>query len=81
MRAVVIHETGGPEVPQLEEVDRPEPGEGEVLIEVRAVSVNPVDWKHRRASSPSELPAVYETGLKRLGIPITVPKSCPASTD
>jgi NADPH:quinone reductase-like Zn-dependent oxidoreductase len=40
MRAVVIREFGGPEVLRLEEVERPQPGPGEVLIEVAAVSVN-----------------------------------------
>ena len=58
MDAVVIHETGGPEVLSLEEIDRPEPGEGEVLIRVRAASVNPVDWKGRRSLDEEDLPAV-----------------------
>ena len=58
MRAVVVRETGGPEVLQLEEVPRPEPSDAEVLIKVRAASVNPVDWKRRRGYSPVELPAV-----------------------
>jgi NADPH:quinone reductase-like Zn-dependent oxidoreductase len=58
MQAVVIHETGGPDVLRLEEIERPEPGDGEVLIRVRAVSVNPVDWKHRRGLAPVQLPAV-----------------------
>jgi NADPH:quinone reductase-like Zn-dependent oxidoreductase len=58
MRAVVVRETGGPEVLQLEEVPRPEPSDAEVLIKVRAASVNPVDWKRRRGFSPVELPAV-----------------------
>jgi NADPH:quinone reductase-like Zn-dependent oxidoreductase len=58
MRAVLIHETGGPEVLALEEVDRPEPGDGEVLIEVRAASVNPIDWKRRRGLRPTPLPAL-----------------------
>ena len=48
MEAVVIHETGGPEVLHLEEVERPEPGEGEVLVAIRAASVNPADMKRRR---------------------------------
>src|SRR5207237_474151 len=58
MQAVVVHETGGPEVLVLEEADRPEPGDGEVLVRVRAASVNPVDWKYRRGIAPKELPAV-----------------------
>jgi NADPH:quinone reductase-like Zn-dependent oxidoreductase len=48
MRAIVIHETGGPEVLRDEEIERPEPADGEVLVRVRAASVNPADWKRRR---------------------------------
>src|SRR5215207_6250903 len=58
MQAVVVHETGGPDVLVREEAERPEPGDGEVLIRVRAASVNPVNWKQRRGLPDSELPAV-----------------------
>jgi len=58
MDAVVIHETGGPEVLALEEIDRPEAADGEVVIRVRAASVNPVDWKRRRSLERDDLPAV-----------------------
>jgi NADPH:quinone reductase-like Zn-dependent oxidoreductase len=58
VHAVVIHETGGPEVLQYEEVERPEPSDGEVLIRVRAASVNPIDWKNRSGMSAEDLPAV-----------------------
>lgn len=58
MRAVVMHETGGPDVLRYEETERPQPGDGEVLIRVRAASVNPVDWKYRRGFVEKAVPVV-----------------------
>ena len=58
MQAFVVHETGGPEVLRKEEVDDPRPGDGEVLLRVKATSVNPYDWKVRRGLAPASLPAV-----------------------
>jgi NADPH:quinone reductase-like Zn-dependent oxidoreductase len=58
MKAVVIHETGGPEVLRLEEVPDPEPGDGEVLIRVHAAGVNPVDWKQRSERGALEHPVI-----------------------
>src|SRR5215208_6500495 len=43
MRAVRIHEDGGPEVLLYEEAPDPEPREGEVLVELRAASLNHLD--------------------------------------
>jgi NADPH:quinone reductase-like Zn-dependent oxidoreductase len=43
MKAIVLHEYGGPEVLRYEEAPRPEPNEDEVLIRIMAASVNPVD--------------------------------------
>jgi len=40
MKAIVVHEFGPPDVMKYEEIATPEPGEGEVLVRVRAVSVN-----------------------------------------
>jgi NADPH:quinone reductase-like Zn-dependent oxidoreductase len=45
MKAITIHEFGGPEVLHLEEIDKPVPRDNEVLIEVHASSLNPVDAK------------------------------------
>jgi len=47
MRIIRQHVLGGPEVLQLEEAPRPEPGPGEVLVRQAAAGVNPVDWKVR----------------------------------
>jgi NADPH:quinone reductase-like Zn-dependent oxidoreductase len=47
MKAVRIHEFGGPEVLRVETQPRPEAGPGEVLVRVEAASVNPVDYKMR----------------------------------
>jgi NADPH:quinone reductase-like Zn-dependent oxidoreductase len=49
MRAIRQQSFGGPEVLQLVDVDRQEPGPTEVLVRVRAAGVNPVDWKCRAA--------------------------------
>ena len=47
MKAVRVHEYGGPEVLKYEEAPRPRPGPGEVLVRIRAAGVNPMDWKVR----------------------------------
>jgi NADPH:quinone reductase-like Zn-dependent oxidoreductase len=44
MRAVVQDRFGPPEVLELREVERPEAGDSQVLVRVRAASVNPADW-------------------------------------
>jgi NADPH:quinone reductase-like Zn-dependent oxidoreductase len=46
MRAVVNRCYGGPEVVRLESVERPVPGDHELLVKVHASSVNPLDWHY-----------------------------------
>ncbi len=60
MQAVCIHSFGGPEVLQLEEVPRPEPERDEVLVRIKAASVNPIDYKIRSGAfaKPEQLPMV-----------------------
>ena len=51
MKAIRVHAQGGPEVLAYEEVPRPEPGPGDVLVRVHAAGVNPPDW-YARAGFP-----------------------------
>src|SRR5713226_5047638 len=45
MKAIVYHEYGSADVLRCEEVEKPVPKDDEVLIKVRAASVNPLDWR------------------------------------
>jgi len=57
MRAVRLHDHGGPEVLQVDDTDRPDPGDDELLVEVAAAGVNPVDTYFRDGSyEPVGLP-------------------------
>lgn len=58
MRAVQYVEHGGPEVLRVVDVEEPHAGPGQVRIEVKAVGVNPVDWKLRQGLLPAPLPRI-----------------------
>jgi putative PIG3 family NAD(P)H quinone oxidoreductase len=67
MRAVVISEPGGPEVLQWEEVPDPEPGAGEVLIDVAAAGVNRADLLQRQGLYPPPPGASHYPGMEVSG--------------
>ncbi len=50
MKAIVYHEYGSPDVLRLEEIEKPVPNDDQVLVKVRAASVNPLDWHYIRGS-------------------------------
>lgn len=57
MRAIRIHQPGGPEVMRLEEVEPPPPGKGEVRLRQHAIGINFVDIYHRTGFyPPAKLP-------------------------
>ncbi len=70
MKAVRIHDYGGPEVLELEQISRPEPKAGEVLIKVKAAGVNPADWKRRAGLYKQFMPLTFPwtPGVEGAGI-------------
>ncbi|MGH7460840.1 MAG: alcohol dehydrogenase catalytic domain-containing protein [Longimicrobiales bacterium] len=59
MRAAVFHEIGGPEVVRIEDVPRPTPGPGEVLLRVRAAALNHLDlWVRRGLPIETTMPHI-----------------------
>jgi NADPH:quinone reductase-like Zn-dependent oxidoreductase len=62
MQAIVYRSYGPPDVLGCEEVEKPAVGDGQVLVRVRAASVNPLDW-HFMRGTPYPIRAM--TGLRR----------------
>ena len=59
MKAVVVHEYGGPGKLKVEDVPDPVPGEGQVLVRVAATSVNPIDYKLRSGALKEFMPVSF----------------------
>jgi NADPH2:quinone reductase len=58
MRAIRIHEYGGPEVLRYEEAALPDPGAGEARVKINAVGVNYIDIYQRKGQYPDPLPVI-----------------------
>jgi NADPH:quinone reductase-like Zn-dependent oxidoreductase len=59
MKAIRIHNYGGPEVLKYEDAPRPQPQAGEVLVRVHAAGVNPIDWKVREGEMKDLWPHTF----------------------
>src|SRR6266404_5733164 len=71
MKAIVYHEFGSPDVLRLEEVDKPVPNDNQLLIRVRAVSVNPFDWHFMEGTPYLARPLAFgflKPTVTRLGV-------------
>jgi NADPH:quinone reductase-like Zn-dependent oxidoreductase len=66
MRAVQYTQFGGPEVLQVVDAPEPHAGPSEVRVAVRAVGLNPVDWKFRSGAMGGDLPR--GTGVEAAGV-------------
>src|SRR3984885_6888527 len=76
MKAIVVHEYGGPEVLKFEDYPDPVPGPGQVLVRVAAASVNPIDYK-RRAGLTKDFYPMHFPGLIGVDMSGTVVKLGP----
>src|ERR1700747_3654543 len=67
MKAIRVHQFGGPEVLKLEEVATPKPSAGEVLVKVHAAGVNPYDTYMRAGTYALKPPLPYTPGSDAAG--------------
>lgn len=68
MKAIVVHEFGGPEALKLEEVPTPKPAAAQVLVRVHAVGVNPYDTYMRAGTYAVKPPLPYTPGSDGAGV-------------
>jgi NADPH2:quinone reductase len=66
MKAIRIHQIGGPEALGYEDAPLPEPGQGEVRVKIAAAGVNFIDIYHRTGQYPLPLP--FTPGLEAAGV-------------
>ena len=66
MKAIRIHETGGPEVLRLDEISLPEPGQGQARVRHTAIGVNFIDTYHR--TGLYKLPLPSGLGVEAAGV-------------
>jgi NADPH:quinone reductase-like Zn-dependent oxidoreductase len=83
MKAIVVHEYGGPEVLKYEEYPDPVPGRGEVLVRVAAASVNPIDYKRRAGLTKDFYPMQFPSliGVDMSGTVVKVGPGVEAFTE
>lgn len=72
MKAIRVHEFGGPEVMKLEEVPAPQPGPGQVVVRVHAAGVNPVEAYIRTGTYASKPNLPYTPGTDAGGVVVAV---------
>ncbi|HEY3928049.1 MAG TPA: NADP-dependent oxidoreductase [Candidatus Koribacter sp.] len=65
MKAVVLHEYGPPSKLKYEDFPDPQPGPGEILVAVRATSLNPIDLKMRSGAAKDHFPVTFPAILGR----------------
>ena len=72
MKAIVYHEYGPPNVLRCEEIEKPTPGDSEVLLQIRAAALNPYDWHFMRGEPYAVrlMAGIVKPKNKRLGVDV-----------
>jgi NADPH:quinone reductase len=68
MKAIRVHQFGGPEVLRLEEVPKPQPGSNQILLRIHAIGVNPVDTYIRSGAYAAKPNLPYTPGADAAGV-------------
>jgi NADPH:quinone reductase len=68
MKAILVHEFGGPEVLKFEELPTPKPAAGQVLVRIHAAGVNPYDTYMRAGTYAIKPPLPYTPGSDAAGV-------------
>jgi len=68
MKAILVHQFGGPEVLQISDVPMPKPAKGQVLVRVKAAGVNPYDTYMRAGTYAIKPPLPYTPGSDGAGV-------------
>lgn len=68
MKAIQVHEFGGPEVLKLEEIPTPKPAAGQVLVRIHGAGVNPYDTYMRAGTYAIKPPLPYTPGSDAAGV-------------
>jgi NADPH2:quinone reductase len=74
MKAIRVHQFGGPEVLQFEDVPVPQPSAGQILVRIYAAGINPVDTYIRSGSYAAKPTLPYTPGKDAAGVVDTVGK-------
>src|ERR1039458_358216 len=72
MKAIRVHEFGGPEVMKLEDVPDLQPGPSQVVVRIHAAGVNPVEAYVRSGSYPQKPTLPYTPGTDAGGVVMAV---------
>jgi NADPH:quinone reductase len=72
VKAIRVHQFGGPEVLKLEDVPDPQPGAGQVVVRVHAAGVNPVEAYIRTGTYAAKPPLPYTPGTDAGGLVLAV---------